>query len=404
MKAQLKIDEFQIDERLQLTVSFAYNPQLVELAKSIGMRWNPAYRFWTMEHTKANRDALVRTFTQIATIEVSDALSDLHLKQTYTEKIRLPKELNEPAELHLNRFKGMLANKRYSASTCATYTSLLRKFFAFHFDRDPLNLNMDDVGDFNREFILENNYSINTQRQFTSALKLFYGNTEGHSLEIGSLVAPKKSRMLPTVLAQNQVAAIIQATANLKHRTIITTLYATGIRSNELLNIELSHIDSSSLTLNVVSGKGRKDRNIPLSEDLLELLRKYYKAYTPKRYLFEGANGFRYSSSSMNKVIKSSAQKAGIRKKVTCHTFRHSYATHLLESGVNLRYIQELLGHSSPKTTQIYTYVSPTYLGQVKSPLDNLNIDLLEPEIKYQKSSNNIRNREDKGNNYTFIT
>ena len=169
---------------------------------------------------------------------------------------------------------------------------------------------------------------------------------------------------------------MIELTANLKHRAILVTFYASGIRANELLSLEPSHIDADQKTLRVFGGKGNKDRSVPITDDLVVALRKYFKAYRPKTYLFEGTNGGRFSASSLNQIVKSAAKRARIQKNVSCHTLRHTYATHLLEKGVNLRVIQEILGHSDPKTTQIYTLVRPDYINRTINPLDDLDINL----------------------------
>lgn len=156
----------------------------------------------------------------------------------------------------------------------------------------------------------------------------------------------------------------------MKHRCIISLLYSAGLRRGELLNLEVDHIDSERMMIRVSQGKGMKDRYTLLSEQLLDDLREYYKVYRPKKFLFEGEQGKRYSSTSVGKIVSRSARKAGIRKRVTPHTLRHSFATHLLENGTDLRYIQSLLGHSSSKTTEIYTHVAMNSVRKIKNPLD----------------------------------
>ena len=152
------------------------------------------------------------------------------------------------------------------------------------------------------------------------------------------------------------------------------TTYSAGLRVGELLNLRLSDIDSKRMLIKVCQGKGRRDRVTLLSQRLLDLLRQYYRQYVPKDFLFEGVTGGKYSERSVQMVLKEACRKAAIRKHVTMHTLRHSFATHLLENNTDLRYIQELLGHSSPKTTQIYTHITTRGLDQLKSPLDNLNL------------------------------
>lgn len=389
MKQEIEIDLININDENQIVIRFRYRQELVAIAKSIGMRWDSQHKYWHIQDSRVNYHNVLNLFSKVATLKQSDLIMNNPLHQTYLEREKIGDNLNDHAKLQLNRFRGMLSNRRYSESTVTTYYSMLKTFFSFFYDRDPLDLTMDDVGDFNRDFILQNDYSASTQRQMTSALKLFYNNTDNHQMQIGRLVAPVKTKKLPIVLSKQEVQKIISLVGNMKHRTILITLYSTGLRSAELLNLRLSDISYDSKTISVISGKGCKDRNLPLAPELAKVLRKYMDTYTPKEFVFEGKDGGRYSSSSLNATIRTAAAKAGIRKKISAHTFRHSYATHLLERGVSLRYIQELLGHSDPKTTEIYTMVRPDYMRSVFNPLEDLDQDLLEPKIKFNRSSNN---------------
>lgn len=182
----------------------------------------------------------------------------------------------------------------------------------------------------------------------------------------------KKIKTIPEVLSEEEVAIILKATDNLKHKAILTTIYAAGLRVGELLNLKISDIDSHHMRIWVREGKGCKDRLTTLSPHLLKLLRVYYKRYRPQEYLFEGPQGSPYSPTSVRKILARACSRAGIRKKVRPHTLRHSFATHLLEQGTNLRYIQQLLGHTSVKTTEIYTHVSSKNLQTIHSPLDRM--------------------------------
>ncbi|MEO9869661.1 tyrosine-type recombinase/integrase [Ekhidna sp.] len=169
-----------------------------------------------------------------------------------------------------------------------------------------------------------------------------------------------------------EVGLILQNTPNLKHKALLTVLYSAGLRVGELLSLKITDIDADHMRIWVREGKGCKDRLTTLSPHLLKLLRLYYQRYRPENYLFEGSAGHQYSSTSVRKVLNRASLKAGIKKKVKPHTLRHSFATHLLEQGTNLRYIQSLLGHGSSKTTEIYTHVSSRNLEDIKSPLDSM--------------------------------
>jgi len=184
----------------------------------------------------------------------------------------------------------------------------------------------------------------------------------------------RKPVLLPTVLSQADISKILEVTKNLKHKTILLLIYSAGLRLGELINLEIGDIDSESMKIHVKQGKGKKDRYIMLSENVLKILREYYQIYKPKEYIIEGLKGGKYSPQSVQSVFKMAIKKAGIKKKATVHTLRHSFATHLLDDGTDIRYIQELLGHKRLETTQIYTHVSSYSINKIKSPADKLKI------------------------------
>jgi site-specific recombinase XerD len=184
---------------------------------------------------------------------------------------------------------------------------------------------------------------------------------------------PREEKTLPVVLSEQEIGDLLRITENIKHKTILMLCYSAGLRLSELIQVRISDIDSKRMQIRVEQGKGKKDRYTLLSSKLLELLRIYYKQYRPKTWLFEGAEGAQYSTRSIQSIMRESCKKAGIKKKVSVHTLRHSFATHLLENGTDLRYIQALLGHASSKTTEIYTHITTKGFDQIKSPLDKLN-------------------------------
>ncbi|MBL7898856.1 MAG: tyrosine-type recombinase/integrase, partial [Crocinitomicaceae bacterium] len=181
---------------------------------------------------------------------------------------------------------------------------------------------------------------------------------------------PEKVEKLPKVLSKSEVQKIIAHTANIKHKCIVSLLYSAGLRRQELLDMKITDIDSARMMIRVNQGKGKKDRYTVLSTTLLEDLREYFKEWRPKEYLFEGISGEKYTASSVRSVLVGAAKRAKIWKTVTPHMLRHSFATHLLEAGTDIRYIQTLLGHASTKTTEVYTQVTLVNVQQIKSPLD----------------------------------
>jgi site-specific recombinase XerD len=209
---------------------------------------------------------------------------------------------------------------------------------------------------------------------YVSALKFYYEKVlRQHKIDTKDIKRPRKGRHLPTILSIEEISRMIEVADNLKHRTIIYTLYSSGMRLNEILSLKIEDMWWDRDQIMVRGGKGKKDRVVPFSNVLKQLLLLYYEEYKPIYWLFEGQDRkHQYTASSMQKVIKSLKTKAKISKKVTAHTIRHCFATHLLEGGTDIRYIQELLGHKDIKTTLIYTHVTNDSIMKIESPLDKL--------------------------------
>jgi site-specific recombinase XerD len=205
-----------------------------------------------------------------------------------------------------------------------------------------------------------------------NSIKFYYENVMGMPNRFYAIDRPQKIERLPKVLSKFEVQQLITFAGNIKHKCVISLLYSAGLRRQELLDLKIADVDSKRMMIRVDQGKGKKDRYTVLSQSLLNDLRQYFKEWQPKVYLFEGAKGDKYSSGSVRAIVMNTAQRARIHKKVTPHMLRHSFATHLLESGTDIRYIQTLLGHSTTKTTEIYTQVSMISMQGIKSPLDDI--------------------------------
>lgn len=280
---------------------------------------------------------------------------------------------NAQALAGIAKFKLYLKSKRYSENTVKTYSDALKSFLLFYRLKSISELDNDAIIQYNNEFILRNNLSASYQNQVVNAIKLFLKVVDNRIISVEEIHRPKRAKVLPNVLSKEEVKAVLEAHSNLKHKTMLSMIYSCGLRCGELLALEPHHIDSRRNIVLLKNAKGKKDRIVPLSPKILEMLRDYYKAYKPKFFLFEGRlPGRAYEARSLQLVLKQALDKSGIIKPVTLHWLRHSYATHLLESGTDLRYIQELLGHNSSKTTEIYTHVSTKSLQQIKSPFDDL--------------------------------
>jgi integrase/recombinase XerD len=274
---------------------------------------------------------------------------------------------------HLFSFKNYMNYRRYSQNTIKTYSDALDVFFRFFQNKTIESLTKEDLIQFNTEYILKKNLSSSYQNQVINAIKLFYRNRFNRSMEVDYIQRPRREKRLPNVLSKNEVKTILESPTNIKHRAMLSLIYACGLRRSELLNLTLKDILSDRNLLFIQQSKGKKDRVVPIGNKLIEMLRDYYKAFKPKTWLFEGQfPSTKYSEKSLENVLKQSLTKTKISKKVSLHWLRHSYATHLLENGTDLRYIQELLGHSSSRTTEIYTHVSTLNLQQIRSPFDDL--------------------------------
>jgi integrase/recombinase XerD len=265
---------------------------------------------------------------------------------------------------------------RYSEATCRTYRHMFREFLKYTYPKKLHQINQTDIFLFHRKLVIEKKCSRSYQNQSINAIKFYLEHVLGWDRQIFALERPKRKKSLPLVLSVEEVQRIFECTPNVKHRVMLMTIYSAGLRISEMLNLKLGDIDSDRMQIRVADGKGEKDRTTVLSKILLLEMRKYYQQYSPRRYLFESYDGGQYSASSVRKVLKRAVYKAGIEKEVKLHTLRHSFATHLLENGTNLRYIQDLLGHTSAKTTEIYTHVSSKKLSNVVSPLDTMGVYL----------------------------
>lgn len=250
--------------------------------------------------------------------------------------------------------------------TVQVYSNCVNSFLKdFSEEADPKRINEDQI----KDYLLNRNCKA-TMAQFHGALKHFYKRVVKQPRKFKYIDYPKQDQSLPNVISQDQAKLLIDATNNIKHKAMLYVLYTSGIRLSELLNLKVKDIKSTQKLIFVEKGKGNKDRYTLLSNKTLEVLRDYYKQYKPTVYLFEGQKGGKYADTSVRKVVDRAAKNAGVTEKVKPHTLRHSFATHLLEQGTDIRIIQRLLGHKSSKTTEIYTHVSNAHLSQINSPID----------------------------------
>jgi integrase/recombinase XerD len=277
--------------------------------------------------------------------------------------------------LKVDELRRWMRFRRYSESTIRTYTEMVMTFISFMntYGRDKGEDAATAIQRFTNEYILKRQLSFSYQNQMVNALKLFYRQILKRELEVERIVRPRREYKLPNVLSKDEVKRLLSVLRNLKHRTMLSVIYACGLRRSELLNLRPADVDSERGLLIIRQAKGRRDRLVPISMKTILLLREYYQFYRPKVWLFEGVvPGTQYDERSIQQVLKKAIYLARIKKPVTLHWLRHSYATHLHESGVDIRYIQEILGHKSSRTTEIYTHVSARSIQLIRSPFDDL--------------------------------
>lgn len=271
-------------------------------------------------------------------------------------------------------FKAKLIEMRYSQSTLKTYTNSLEEFINYYHKYDLKNIDETMIIAYTRHLVTERKVSASYQNQAINAIKFYYERVLGGQRKFYFLERPLAEKTLPIVLSETEVAAIIKVTENIKHKAMLMVAYSGGLRISEVINLKIKDIDSDRMQIRIEQAKGKKDRYTLLSAKTLAVLRQYFLEYKPKKWLFEGQKGEAYHPRSLQMVLQQSAKAANIKKDISMHTLRHSFATHLLENGTDLRYIQSLLGHSSSKTTEIYTHITTKGFDQIISPMDRLNI------------------------------
>ena len=354
----------------RIKINFPFNQQIASRLRQIpDARWSKTHKAWHIPDSKEAVKHLCELFPEV-TLHWNEAGDKKGPKKP---ELIIKKEIPTEIKNHITDFIEWMSHKRYSPSTIETYTEAVRIFLMFIMPKTAHEIRPDDMIKFVNEYIIKNHLSYAYQNQFVNASKLFFREVIKSKMDVEKFERPRPQHKLPNVLSKEEVKAILEALVNVKHRTMLCLVYACGLRRSELLNLKFDSIDSKRGLLLIRDSKGKKDRVVPISEKIILMLRAYYKMYKPKEWLFEGQfEGTRYSEQSLMSILKQALSKTNIKKPVSLHWLRHSYATHLLEGGTDLRFIQELLGHKSSKTTEIYTHVSTKSLKNIKSPFDDL--------------------------------
>jgi integrase/recombinase XerD len=359
----------------RIALKFSFDNELITKLKDLpDARWSRTMNCWHIQDRDDIVSQLYRVFKGKAFIDHSALASRRGAPQVVESAATTSlSEISESDKKNIEEFRRWMVHLRYSESTINTYAGMLSTFLRFTSPKSSNEIDGDDMVRFVNEYVIPRKLSYTFQNQVISAAKLFFRHIHKTDLDVESFERPRREKKLPNVLSRQEVRKIIESPSNLKHRAMLSLIYACGLRRGELLNLKPGDIDTGRGVLIIRQSKGKKDRIVPISEKLLILLREYYKYYKPEKYLFEGqVKGEMYSAVSLMKVLVAACDKAGITKPVTLHWLRHSYATHLLESGTDLRYIQVLLGHSSSRTTEIYTHVSIKSIQNIRSPFDEL--------------------------------
>lgn len=369
----------------EIRVSFSYIPDFVQRIKTIeGHRWHPDGKYWGFPNTNGTLEKILKVF-EGQEINLDPALQNVIVEnkvapakaekqfQAESNKISSPLVGEDKGEGDFKDLRRELLSRKYSYKTIKTYLYFNRDFLNF-ISKGPSEITDNDIKDYLVHLAEEKQSATSTLNQAINALKFYYGSMLKKKF-IHEVKRPRRDRKLPVVLSKEEIAKILNSVYNIKHKAILMLTYSAGLRVGEVVKLKLEDIDSNRMLIHIKGSKGRKDRYTVLSETALQMLREFWKKYRPKKWLFEGAREERHLSiRSVDKIFRNACSKARIKKDVSVHTLRHSFATHLLEAGTDLRYIQELLGHAHSKTTEIYTHVSTKSLGKITSPLDTINM------------------------------
>jgi len=271
---------------------------------------------------------------------------------------------------HVLEFSNEIKRKGYRNQSVKNYVSCVERFLNHFIDRpQPKAINEIDIKAYLAQF-----KEHNTQRAHHGAIKCFYKYVVRQPDKFKFIEYCKRSRKLPIVFSVEEIQRLFNACSNLKHRAIIALMYSTGLRVGEVIALKIADIDSSRMVINILNAKGGKDRQVMLNQNLLDLLRNYFKQYRPKEYLFNGQTSLQYSERSIAQFLKCYAEKAGLNKRIYPHLIRHCSFTHLVEAGTDINLIQRLAGHQSVKTTNLYIQTSHTLISRIQSPLSQISL------------------------------
>lgn len=361
-----------------IALKFPYNAELVSIVKKIdGIKFSKTHACWYVAERKNLIGEFLAAFkgkawVNYTALKSTSVETSINAQQHVVPKNKFLPPLSENHQIMMRMMEQKLTLRGYSGNTKRTYLQQVKDFLCFYNTTAVEEITETEIQNYMLYLVEKKQISTSTQNQAINAIKFLLEKILKQDRKIYALDRPLREKKLPEVLSQHDVFQIFSATSNLKHRLMLMLIYSAGLRRSELINLRLGDIDVHRRVVLIRGGKGKKDRQSILAESIIPLLRQYLEEYKPLLWIFYGPGGTQYSASSLQKILKRAVTKVGIKKAVRLHMLRHSFATHLLESGTSTRYIQVLLGHESSKTTELYTHVANTEIYKIKSPLDSL--------------------------------
>ena len=368
-KAYIKLSLGVHHQKDVVLIQFSYNQDLInQVRKYPKARWSQSKKSWYVPSEGFDLPHFFGTFKAMAYYIDYSALRKPQEQQKMKKRKERDNELITLPPCYLEK----LQQKRYSQNTIKTYCHYFREFQKAFMDKNLEDIEADEINAYILKLVQERDISISQQNQRINSIKFYYEKVLGKERVYYHIDRPRREKKLPDVLSKEEVGAMLDSTDNAKHKCIIALIYSSGLRRGELINLKLEDIDSRRMLIKIRGAKGKKDRYVQLARASLKLLREYYKEDKPAEWLLEGKRGKSYSATSIFNVVRDAGKRAGIKKRVYPHILRHSFATHHLEQGTDLRYIQDWLGHASSRTTEVYTHVSNQDALRFRNPLDDI--------------------------------
>ncbi len=371
-RPNIRIEPHRYKDRDIVAIVFKYNLSIIKIVREFeGAIWSEKMKFWYIPAEKFDLSLVFEKLRPVAYIDYSALQAQKNENKSSAPANEQKGNKRAKADLP-DGYLEKLERKRYSEQTIRTYTGYFSDFATHFSGRNLEDITIEEINRYILGLIRDREISHSQQNQRINAIKFYYEKVLGREKLYFEVERPRKELKLPDILSKEEIASMIDKTDNLKHKCLIVMIYSCGLRRSEIIEMKISDIDPGRMLIKIRGAKGKKDRYVQLAKGALSMLEQYYKEYKPKVWLFEGQKGGQYSAESIISIVKQAGRRAGIRKNIYPHILRHSFATHHLEQGTDLRYIQEWLGHSSSKTTERYTHVSQADFSRFRNPFDDI--------------------------------